>query len=179
MNLYFLNSWVPTVLPDAGFTLDEAARVSGIVQLAAIAIGVAASLGIDRWRPGATLALTFAAMAVAFAAVGLTAPEPLRWTLLLMVGVGGASAGGMALPALCAYLFPPRLLSSAIGMGVLVARLGAIAGPPLGAALLSAKASPQAFFAAASIPAGFCVIIALAVPAALAVRRREGATATA
>lgn len=177
MNLYFLNSWVPTVLPNAGFTLDEAARVSGIVQLAAIVIGIAASVGIDRWRPGATLALMFASMAAAFAAVGLTAPEPLRWTLLLMAGVGGASAGGMALPALCAYLFPARLLSSAIGMGVLVARLGAIAGPPLGAALLSAKASPQAFFATAAIPAALCVLIALAVPMALAVRRREEATA--
>jgi AAHS family 4-hydroxybenzoate transporter-like MFS transporter len=177
MNLYFLNSWVPTVLPNAGFTLDEAARVSGIVQLAAIAIGIAASVGIDRWRPGATLALMFAAMAAAFAAVGLTAPEPVRWTLLLMVGVGGASAGGMALPALCAYLFPARLLSSAIGMGVLVARLGAIAGPPIGAALLGAKASPQAFFATAALPAGLCVLVALAVPMALAVRRREGATA--
>lgn len=177
MNLYFLNSWVPTVLPDAGFTLDEAARVSGIVQLAAIAIGVAASLGIDRWRPAATLAAMFAAMAASFAAVGLTAPEPLRWTLLLMVGVGGASAGGMALPALCAYLFPPRLLSSAIGMGVLVARLGAIAGPPVGAALLKAGASPQAFFTAAAVPAGLCVLMALAVPAALAVRRREEAKA--
>jgi AAHS family 4-hydroxybenzoate transporter-like MFS transporter len=177
MNLYFLNSWVPTVLPNAGFTLDEAARVSGIVQLAAIAIGIAASVGIDRWRPGATLAFMFAAMAMAFAAVGLTAPEPVRWTLLLMAGVGGASAGGMALPALCAYLFPARLLSSAIGMGVLVARLGAIAGPPIGAALLSAKASPQAFFATAALPAGLCVLVALAVPMALAVRRREGATA--
>ena len=83
----------------------------------------------------------------------------------------------MALPALCAYLFPPRLLSSAIGMGVLVARLGAIAGPPFGAALLRAEASPQAFFAAAAVPAGLCVLVALAVPVALAVRRRENATA--
>lgn len=179
MNLYFLNSWVPTVLPDAGFTIDDAARVSGIVQLAGIALGVAASVGIDRWRPGTTLAIMFGAMAAAFAAVGLTAPEPLRWTLLLMIGVGGASAAGMALPALCAYLFPARLLSSAIGMGVLVARLGAIAGPPLGAALLSAGVSPQAFFAAAAVPAGFCVLIALSVPAALSVRRREDAAAAA
>jgi AAHS family 4-hydroxybenzoate transporter-like MFS transporter len=166
------------VLPQAGFSLDDAARVSGIVQLAAIAIGVAASIGIDRWRPGPTLVAMFGAMAAAFLAVGLTAPEPMRWTLLLMVGVGGASAGGMALPALCAYLFPPRLLSSAIGMGVLVARLGAIAGPPLGAALLKAEASPQMFFAAAGVPALLCAVVALTVAVALAVRRREAATAS-
>lgn len=177
MNLYYLNSWVPTVLPLAGFTLDDAARVSGVVQLAGLAIGIAASFGIDRWRPSATLIAMFGAIAAAFIAIGLTAPEPLRWTLLLMVGVGGASAGGMALPALCAYLFPPRLLSSAIGMGVLVARIGAIAGPPVGGLMLDAGVSPQAYFAFAAVPAVLCAIAALAVPLALAVRARQDRTA--
>jgi AAHS family 4-hydroxybenzoate transporter-like MFS transporter len=175
MNIYYLNSWVPTVLPNAGFTLDEAARVTGVFQLAGLAIGVAASVGIDRWRPGPTLIAMFGAMAAAFIAVGLTAPEPARWTLLLMVGIGTASAGGMALPALCAYLFPPRLLSSAIGMGVLVARIGAIAGPPIGELTLRAGLSPQAYFAAAAVPAALCALAALAVPLALGVRRREDA----
>jgi len=177
MNLYYLNSWVPTVLPQAGFTLDDAARVAGVVQLAGLAIGVLASFGIDRWRPGPTLIAMFAAMAAAFIAVGLTAPEPMRWTLLLMVGVGGASAGGMALPALCAYLFPARLLSSAIGMGVLVARIGAIAGPPVGEVMLRAGVSPQAYFAGAAVPAVLCALAALAVPIALGVRRRQDALA--
>ena len=81
----------------------------------------------------------------------------------------------MALPALCAYLFPPRLLSSAIGMGVLVARLGAIAGPPIGELTLRAGLSPQAYFAAAAVPAALCALAALAVPLALGVRRREDA----
>ena len=177
LNIYYLNSWVPTVLPEAGFTLDEAARVTGVFQLAGLVIGVAASFGIDRWRPGPTLIAMFGAMAASFIAVGLTAPEPARWTLLLMVGIGTASAGGMALPALCAYLFPPRLLSSAIGMGVLVARIGAIAGPPVGELTLRAGLSPQAYFAGAAIPAALCAIAALAVPLALAVRRREDAKA--
>lgn len=179
MNIYYLNSWVPTVLPDAGFTLDEAARLTGVFQLAGLVIGVAASLGIDRWRPGATLIAMFGAMAASFVAIGLIAPDPMRWTLLLMVGVGTASAGGMALPALCAYLFPPRLLSSAIGMGVLVARIGAIAGPPVGELMLRAGVSPQAYFAAAAVPAALCALCALAVPLALAVRRREESAAPA
>lgn len=175
MNLYYFNSWLPTVLPLAEFTIDEAARVSGIVQLAGIAIGVAASLGVDRWRPSLTLILMFGAMAVSFAAIGLTAPDPLRWRLLLMVGVGGASAGAMVLPALCAYLFPPHLLSSAVGLGVLVARLGAIAGPPAGEAMLDAGVSAQTFLVGGAIPAVLCAFACLALPAALKVRRRTEA----
>jgi AAHS family 4-hydroxybenzoate transporter-like MFS transporter len=173
MNLYFLNSWLPTILPKAGFSLDAAARVAGIVQLAGLAFGIAISVLIDRWRPGPTLVGAFALMAACFVAVGAAAPDPARWTLLLMVGVGGASAGGMALPALCAYLFPPRLLSSAVGMGVLVGRLGAFLGPLIGQLLLIAKVGPNLFLGAAAIPAALCALVSLAVPAALAVKRRQ------
>jgi AAHS family 4-hydroxybenzoate transporter-like MFS transporter len=172
MNIYYLTSWAPTVLPLAGFSQELSDRVFGIVQLAGLAIGMAASIGIDRWRPGPTLVVMFAVMAASFIGVSVTAPEPLRWTLLLMVGMGAASAGGMALPALCAYLFPPRLLSSAIGMGVMIARIGAIAGPPIGALMIGAGVSSRLYFAAAAVPAALCALAALAVPLALAVRRR-------
>lgn len=172
LNLYYLNSWLPIVLPMADFPLDQAARISGIVQLAGIVIGLAASLGIDRWRPAPTLMIMFAAMAACFIAVSLSAPEATRWTLLLMVGVGGASAGAMVLPALCAYLFSPRQLSSAIGMGVLVARVSAFFGPLLGQAILDADAGAQAFFLGAAVPAALCVLACLLLPAALKVRSR-------
>jgi AAHS family 4-hydroxybenzoate transporter-like MFS transporter len=175
LNLYLLNSWLPTVLPMADFTLDEAARVSGIVQIAGIGIGVVASVGVDRWRPTPTLMIMFAAMAACFAAVALSAPDATRWTWLLMVGVGGASAGAMVLPALCAYLFSARQLSSAIGMGILVARVAAFVGPLLGQAILAAKAGPQAFFLAAAVPAALCVLACLLLPAALAVKKQARA----
>ena len=170
--LYLLNSWLPTVLPGAGLSLDDAARVAGVANLAGLGIGIGASLLVDRWRKGTTLVLMFGAMAIAFATIGLTAPDPLRWTLLLMVGVGGANAGGMVLPGLAAYLFPARLLSSAVGMGVLVARLGAFAGPPLGGAMIGAEVPARIFLAVAALPALICAFIALLVGAALAVRRR-------
>ena len=117
--------------------------------------------------------LMFGLMAASFAAIGLSAPDPLRWTLLLMVGVGGANAGGMVLPGLAAYLFPARLLSSAVGMGVLVARLGAFAGPPLGGAMIAAGVPAGTFLSVAALPALACVLVALAVPAALRTRVRE------
>ena len=175
LNLYLLNSWLPTVLPGAGLSLDTAAQVAGVANLAGLAIGVVASVLVDRWRKGVTLMLMFGLMAASFAAIGLTAPDPLRWTLLLMIGVGGANAGGMVLPGLAAYLFPARLLSSAVGMGVLVARLGAFAGPPLGGAMIAAGVPASTFLSVAALPALACTVVALLVTAALAVKRREAA----
>jgi len=177
LNLYLLNSWLPTILPDAGLTLDNAARVAGVANLAGLAIGIGFSVLIDNWRKGPALMLLFGCMAASFAAIALTAPDQTRWTLLLMVGVGGANAGGMVLPGLAAHLFPARLLSSAVGMGVLVARLGAFAGPPLGAAMIAAEVPAQTFLGVAAIPALACVVVALLVPAALKVKARVEAAA--
>lgn len=179
MNLYLLNSWLPTVLPQAGFEQDLADRVSGIVQFAGIGIGIAASFGIDRWNRSWTLVLMFGAMATCFFAVSISPPDQTVWTLLLCVGVGGASAGGMVLPGLCVYLFARHLLSTAIGMGVMVARLGAFAGPLIGQAVLDAEAGPQVFFLVAAIPAAICALVALTVPIGLKVKAREDAAATA
>jgi MFS transporter, AAHS family, 4-hydroxybenzoate transporter len=170
--LWKLNSWLPTILPQAGLSLDDAARVAGVANLAGLAIGIGASLLIDRWRKGLALMLLFGSMAASFATIALTAPDQTRWVLLLMVGVGGANAGGMVLPGLAAYLFPARLLASAVGMGVLVARLGAFAGPPLGAAMIAAQVPAQTFLGVAALPALACMIMALLVPAALKVRQR-------
>jgi AAHS family 4-hydroxybenzoate transporter-like MFS transporter len=171
INLYLINSWLPTILPQAGFTLDDAARISGVVQLAGLAIGIAASILIDRWRPGLTLIGMFALIALSFLAIGAT--QPASWTPLLLVGVGGASAGGMVLPALCAYLLPPRLLSSAVGVGVMIGRIGAFLGPLVGQVMLSAHLSPNLFLAAAAGPAAVCALVSMWVPAALGVRKRR------
>ncbi len=177
MNLYLLTSWVPTVLPEAGFTVEQAAQVTGRMQLAGLALGLLMSALIDRWRAGPTMVGAFLFMAGCFVTIGLTAPDPLRWTLLLLAGAGTVSGAGMALPALTAYLFPSHLLSSAVGMGMLVARVGAISGPLVGTAMLGAGVEPRLFLAAAAIPAGIAALICLAIPAALAVRRRQEAKA--
>lgn len=174
-NLYLLTSWVPTVLPQADFTVDQAAQVTGLMQGAGLFLGMIMSVLIDRWRPGPTMVGAFLFMAACFLAIGLTAPDPLRWTLLLLAGAGAISGAGMALPALTAYLFPSRLLSSAVGMGVLVARVGAISGPLIGTAMLDAGVAPRLFLAAAALPAGIAALICLGIPAALAVRRRQEA----
>jgi AAHS family 4-hydroxybenzoate transporter-like MFS transporter len=171
-NIYLLTSWAPTVLPQAGFTVDQAARVTGLMQGAGLVLGLATSVLIDRWRPGPTLIGGFALMSACFITILLTAPDPTRWTLLLLIGAGGASGCAMALPALAAYLFPAHVLSSAMGMGVFVARIGAIAGPLIGQAMLSAGASPQAILGVAAVPAGLAAVVCLGVGKALKVRGR-------
>ena len=172
LNLYMVNQWTPTLLPRAGFTIAEAQRQTGLQQGAGLIMGLIMSALIDRWRPGATMIGAFLLAAATFAAIGVTAPDPLRWRVLLVIAAGIVSGAAMALPALTAFLFPPNMVASAVGMGVLIGRIGAFAGPLIGGAMLTAGVAPGTFLAAAALPALIAAVICFAVPAALAVRRR-------
>ena len=121
LNLYMVNQWTPTLLPRAGFTIAEAQRQTGLQQGAGLVMGLAMSALIDRWRAGATMIGAFLLAAAAFVAIGLTEPDPTRWRILLVLGAGIVSGAAMALPALTAFLFPPNMVASAVGMGVLIA----------------------------------------------------------
>lgn len=174
-NLYLLTSWTPTVLPLVGFTADQASYVTGLMQGVGLFIGIGMSVLIDRWRPGATLVGAFLLMTVCFLTIALTEANPVLWTMLLLAGVGLITGTGMALPALTAYLFPPYVLSSAMGMGVFVARVGAITGPLIGQAMLKAGVAPGLILGIAALPAAAGALVCLGVPAALDVRRRRQA----
>jgi hypothetical protein len=60
-------------------------------------------------------------------------------------------------------------------LGVLVARIGAIAAPLIGGAMLKAGATPSQFLLAAAVPAVLCAVVCLGLPAALKVRGRQAA----
>jgi AAHS family 4-hydroxybenzoate transporter-like MFS transporter len=172
LDLYMVNQWTPTLLPRAGFTIAEAQRQTGLQQGAGLIMGLIMSALLDRGRPGATMIGAFLLAAMAFVAIGVTAPDPTRWRLLLALGAGIVSGAAMALPALTAFLFPPNMVASAVGMGVLIGRIGAFAGPLIGGAMLTAGVAPGTFLAVAALPAAIAAVICFAVPAALAVRRR-------
>ena len=177
-NLYLLSQWMPTILPNAGFTVDQAARISGLTQGAGIAVGLLVSWLLDNWKPGTTMVLAYTVVTAALLAMGLAiVAGPAWWTVLLLVAMGGVSGGAMAIPALAAFLFPSRLLSSAIGVGVLISRIGATIAPLIGGAMLQAGATPGQVLLAAAVPAAVCALAFLALPGALAVRKRQEAMA--
>ena len=124
------------------------------------------------------MVLAYTVVTAALLAMGLAiVAGPAWWTVLLLVAMGGVSGGAMAIPALAAFLFPSRLLSSAIGVGVLISRIGATIAPLIGGAMLQAGATPGQVLLAAAVPAAVCALAFLALPGALAVRKRQEAMA--
>lgn len=164
--LYYLTSWVPTVLPAAGFSVDTASRFLSLIQFGGLSIGLALSVLLDRGWAVPAIVGTYASVIVALLLLGVFSPDPWSWGVLLLVAGGGISAAHLSIMAVAIGFFPPHLLSSAIGLAVAVARLGAIGGPMLGGAVIGAGVSTATFFGLAALPTLLCIVAALLIPRA-------------
>ncbi|MCJ2181798.1 MFS transporter [Novosphingobium sp. 1949] len=163
--LYYVNSWVPTVLPWAGFPLASAAHAVALLQIGGMAIALVLARLLDAGRGIAVLAASYAVIAAALLAFGLIAPTRLGWGALLLLAGGGVAGVHVAILALASQWVAPRLLSSLIGMAVALARIGAIGGPLLGGLVVARvpaePAGASAFFALAAVPVAACLGLVL------------------
>jgi AAHS family 4-hydroxybenzoate transporter-like MFS transporter len=171
--LYMLVSWTPVVLPEAGFSIDLAARVQGLMQGMGLPVSIALAILIDKWKPGLTLGLAYLVAGLGFLAIWATPAHPLSWTLLLLVAGGSVAGIHGALMATTPRLFPSRVLSSAIGAAVAISRIGAIAAPPIGAWLIAHGVTPGAYYLSLVMPVALCGILVLQLPRVMAAGARS------
>ncbi|MBU1259463.1 MAG: MFS transporter [Alphaproteobacteria bacterium] len=168
--LYLIISWTPTLLPQAGFTLDQAARSITIIQSGGLVIALALAWLIDRNHAVLALAGAYVTIIAAFALLAILSTGTLSTNLLLLVAGGGIVGVHLCIMAVVTGVFPPDCLATAIGFGVAVARIGAIGGPLAGGWLIGNGAGPGSFFLFAILPMALCLLITFALPAA----RRAG-----
>lgn len=164
--LYLVTSWLPTLLPQAGFAVDAAARYLSLQQFGGFLIGLILARLLDRGHAVKALAGTYALIAIAFALFSAVAPDPIGWGVLILIAGGGISGAHLAILAVATGFFPRDLLSTALGFGVAVARIGAIGGPLLGGHIIGAGMNVPAFFLIAALPALACLAMTLLIPIA-------------
>ena len=113
---------------------------------------------MDRWRPRGALIGAYLVCAGGLLLLGWLGTSALSWSLAFaMIGVG---VGGMniALSAVTVMLYPSRILSTGIGSGVAVGRLGAIAGPLVGAWLIGQGMSARGVLMALVPAVAICIL---------------------
>lgn len=153
LDAYFVASWLPTVVRDAGFPTSTAVLVGTAVQVGGF-VGTLA-LGLVLQRAGFVPVLT-TCFAVAAASLALIGQAGLPLALLVAVAfvVGWGVFGGQpGLNVLAATWYPTDLRSTGIGAGLGVGRFGAILGPVVAGELMLRHWSTQDLFRAAAIPA--------------------------
>jgi len=163
LNLYFLSSWLPTVIRDAGRSTSTAVLVGTTVQVG----GTIAALGlgwfIERFGFVPVLAAGFAVACVNIAMIGYPAlPLALLFAVVFLAGMG-IVGGQAAVNALAATYYPTALRSTGIGWSLGIGRIGAIVGPVLAGELMALHWSNQQLFIAAAVPALISALVMLSM----------------
>ncbi|MGD7003651.1 MFS transporter [Corynebacterium halotolerans] len=148
---YGLNTWLPTLMASAGYSLG-----GGLFNLVVLNIGgfLGAVLGgylADRFRIKNVILAYFVVATLSLASLALTQNNLI--VNLLLVLAGATTVGTLSvIHALAAEYYPSAMRSTGIGWAAGIGRLGAIAGPVLGGALLGLALPFSQNFLAVAIP---------------------------
>ncbi|PTE01087.1 MFS transporter [Pandoraea apista] len=152
MDLYFLSSWLPTVIHDAGIALDTAALITSMLQIGGTLGTLTLGRVFDRVSPFKALGAVYLCAAVCVVLVGLagTSVSVLGATIF---GAGFCVVGGqIGANALAARTYPTAIRGTGIGWALGIGRLGSIVGPIVGGVLLALHWDPQHLFMIAALP---------------------------
>jgi AAHS family 4-hydroxybenzoate transporter-like MFS transporter len=153
LNLYFLASWLPTVVNAAYGSVRNAALVGTTLQIGGVIGTFLFSWLVERIGFIPVLGTSFTIACITIAVIGQ--PALSLGLLFVVVFVAGfCVVGGQgAVNALAATYYPTNLRSTGVGSGLGVGRIGGIAGPYIAGALIGIGWMPRELFYAASIPA--------------------------
>jgi len=153
LNMYLFSYWMPTVLTLSGLKPETAVFYASMFSLGGILSTLLLGPLIDRFGAPRVLACSFASGVVFVLLIGLT-NLPAPWIMLPILGAGGAMIGSqLGANAMAAGLYPARIRSTGVGWALGIGRLGGIAGPAIGGALLALGLPPKQIFLCACGPA--------------------------
>lgn len=163
--VFGISTWLPTIMQTAGYSLG-----SSLLQTAAMWVGagvgmVAGGFVADRVGTKPVVVAAFLAGAVALLLMSVNPPLVLLFLLMFVSGLG--FIGSQVLTnAFIVTRYPDDLRGPGIGWALAVGRLGAIAGPLLGAAVLTSGLSVEWNFHLFVVPGIIGALLAAAVPMA-------------
>lgn len=157
MAVYFLVSWVPQILANAGFSQEQAIR-GGVVATSGSILGTIMYGWLARWRAlNRMLAAVFAVGAIGMLSVSylLGSDSPSLWLIwVTLFLVGTTLMGGFTnLYTVALTIYPVQIRSTALGWAAGVGRCGAVISPVLAGMLIGAGLSMPTLFIYFTIPA--------------------------
>lgn len=160
--VYGLNTWLPTIMLEAGYSVGASLGLLLVLNLGAVTGLLIAGQISDARGNKPTVLIWFGLAAVCLAGLSIKIEmQAVLYAAVFMTGVFVFSAQVLVY-AFVGHLFPTEVRGTALGMAAGVGRLGAIIGPFLGGALVTAGlAYPWGFYAFAI--AALCALTALAV----------------
>jgi len=177
MLLYFLFSWLPVFLVNAGWSPSQASHGIALLQFGGIAGSLVQAWLVDRRRAITALVGGYGTTlisALLFAMPG-TAPA---WPLLLVLMGSGVAGVVMSIIALGAIFYPPEIRATGFGWAGAISRIGAVLGPLAGGWIIAAGVSSRATLGLVAVPALLCIAATLGMRGAVAEAQTRARCAT-
>jgi MFS transporter, AAHS family, 4-hydroxybenzoate transporter len=147
LDLYFVNSWMPTIMKDVGMPQGRAIVITTLFQVGGTVGAIVIGRLFDRALSFRALALGYLIAAICVFLIGESGTSTV-WLIITVFmsgfGVIGAQNGANAMAA---EVYPTAARSTGVGWALGVGRIGSILGPILGAMLVGA--TPRLFLYAA------------------------------
>jgi AAHS family 4-hydroxybenzoate transporter-like MFS transporter len=163
LDLYFVNSWLPTVMKDVGLPEQRAILITTLFQVGGTVGAIVLGRLLDRQLSFRMLAMTYLAGAACVFLIGESGTSTV-WLIITVFAAGfGVIGAQTSSNALAAEVYPTAIRSTGVGWALGVGRIGSILGPLLGAALVGK--TPRLFMMAAVplIAASVAAFVASAV----------------
>ena len=161
---YGLGTWLPTLMLKAGtLDLSQPLLYALTLNLGAVAGSVITAILGDRFGP-----VPVGVFAAGLGGTGLLIlitqpPSGLIYLILVLAGIGSHGTQCLIIAAIATY-YPDRLRGTALGWGLGVGRIGAVAAPQVGGLLLAASGGSDPttnflFFGACALAAAVLLIV--------------------
>ena len=152
LNLYFLNSWLPTVINDNGIRVETAIIITTLFQVGGAAGALLLGRVVDRLLSFTVLAWAYLGAAASVFLIGEAGASIIL--LVLTVSLAGfcVIGGQTSSNALAAEFYPTAIRSTGVGWALGIGRIGSIIGPTLGGTLLAMGGQTRHVFWAAAVP---------------------------
>ena len=151
--IYFLINWLPSLLNQAGLSLDRAIIGTVALNAGGIVGGLVLGRFIDRRGPFGVLGGAYVVGAVLIALIGsLDAGVGALMAVIALTGfcVLGTQFG---INALAAGYYPTSIRSTGVGWALGIGRIGSIVGPVVGGMVLALDWSIAQLFLLTAVPA--------------------------
>jgi AAHS family 4-hydroxybenzoate transporter-like MFS transporter len=151
--IYLTTSWLPTMMKDAGMSIERAASITAMFQIAGTFSAILVGWAMDRWHPNRIIGATYFLAGFCLVSLGLGGLLS-PWVVFLVAAVGFALSGAQTgLNAFAPRCYPTIARSTGVGWMMGVGRLGSIFGSSIGGVLITQGWGSQGIFVALAVPA--------------------------
>lgn len=156
--MYLLINWLPVVLSHAGLPLERAILGTVLLNLGGAIGGLSIAWTMDRWGTSRAVWAAYLGAAFFVSAIGYSMSDA-RFLMTLIFLAGFCLIGAQfGMNALAASYYPTEVRSTGVGWALGVGRLGSIAGPVIGGAVIAFGADAQTVLTTAAAPTLVCVL---------------------